>query len=511
MKFEEIQRIVNELGIPQDTNVFYGIDEADRRIVDYWVKNKSNYSGQKLFVIIAPQKFSETGTVYFLEKGVILLGKYISYDEISVVSTLEILHESDDRILFYGDDKYKRISKNQKTLCFAFDVIDKIIDVKNNLIDTDKRLDFYKSLMKKEEGKTAEIFIYKKLTQVTKDYSKIKEEVGKFGYAEFDLAKKASKKKRKLGVYKTLPVELVESMTVVLRKKADKSIANQYRKMHTHILRDCYPYLKIMQNANVMYGYSEYVVCMYNILIFAAELHRKISDELIYTFNTTIEELKNKIEQKEIDFFNDDNCSSLKVIKYICDIYLGKIVIESKSKTHGYKYPHLKNLDKAEYWLNLYADQDGSDDAVGYKDIMLGLAYIYKYGTAKIEANEYSMVEYLKIAANHGSRKACKYLAEYYIDVDSEEKDKWIQLAKGNGQKIKDKRSINEKMKSKIGIDFMETAEAVESVTQIGANINNMLGTVSAVADTTNKIVTDYRTAKAERKETENKDKGNLD
>lgn len=330
-------------------------------------------------------------------------------------------------------------------------------------------------------------------------------------YEEFKLAKKASKKKRKLGAYKTLPIELAESMTIVLRKKADKSITNQCCKMNTHILRDCYPYLKIMQKANVIEGYSEYVICMYNILLFAAEIDRKISDDLIYTFNTAIEELKSKIEQKEIDFFSDDNYYSLAVVKFICDIYLGKIVTESKSKKVRHKYPYLKNLDKAEYWLNLYADQVGSDDTAEYKDVMLGLAYIYKYGTANIEPNEYSMIEYLKIAANHGSRIACKYLAEYYIDVDSEEKDKWIQLAKGNGQKIKDKRSINEKMKSKIGIDFMETAEAVESVTQIGANINNMLGSVSAVADITNKIVTDYRTAKAERKETGNKDKGNLD
>lgn len=508
MTFDEIQGIVNELGVPKDTNIFYDIDEVDRGIdayiVDYWIKNKSCYADEKLLAIIAPQKFLEMGVVYFLENGVIISKKYISYDEISVVGTCEVFHDNhgDDAIIFFGDDKCIRVSKNQKTVSFALDVLDGIIDLKNNLVNKKEKIAFYKGLIKQLEGTDSEKVIYKKIIQMTEDYSGLEDLICKFGYKEYERAKKASMKKRKPGVYKTLPVEIVESMTIVLRKKADRSIANQYRKMHTHILRDCYPYLKIMQKGNDWRGYSEYVICMYNILIFAAELHRKISDELIYTFNTTIEELKIKIENKEIEIFTDDNYYSLGVIKYICDIYLGKIVIESKSKTHGYKYPHLKNLDKAEYWLNLYADQDGSDDAVGYKDIMLGLAYIYKYGTAKIETDECKMIECLKTAANHGSRRACKYLAEYYIDVDSEEKDKWIQLAKGNGQKIKDKRSINEKMKSKVGIDLMETAEAVENVTQIGTNINSMLNVVSDVANTASKIVTDYRKTKAEGKET---------
>lgn len=512
MTFDEIQGIVNELGVPQDTNIFYDIDEVDRGIdayiVDYWIKNKSSHSDEKLLAIIAPQKFLEMGVVYFLENGVIISKKYIAYDEISVVGTCEVFHDKtlgDDSIVFLGDDKFIRVSKNQKAVSFALEVIDKIIDLKNNLLDIDTKIAFYMELMKKFEGKTSEIIIYKKLTQMTEDYSRLEELIGKFGYTEYLLAKKASRKKRKIGVYKTLPIELVESMTVVLRKKADKSIANQYRKMNTHILRDCYPYLKIMQKGNVLYGYSEYVICMHNILVYASEIDRKISDELIYTFNTTIEELKHKIEQKKIEFSKDDNLYWLAVIKYICEIYQGRIVVESKGKKVGYKYSHLKNLDKAEYWLNLYVDQTGSDGTAEYKDVMLGLAYIYKYGTAKIEADECKMIECLKTAANHGSRKACKELAEYYIEIDSQEKDKWIRLAKENGHKLKDKRSINDKMKSKVGIDLIETAEAVENVTNIGRNISGMVVAVRDAVDTVNGIALDVRNEKANRKEAENR------
>ena len=131
---------------------------------------------------------------------------------------------------------------------------------------------------------------------------------------------------------------------------------------------------------------------------------------------------------------------------------------------------------------------------------MIHLADIYNYGTGTMPADENKMLECLKTAADHGCVKATKFIAEYYIKNNSEEKDKWIQLAKENGQKVKDRRSIFEKMKGSVGAEFNGISETLESANKV---LNNVTEITNTVKDISGGIVDGYRNSKRESLEQE--------
>lgn len=199
----------------------------------------------------------------------------------------------------------------------------------------------------------------------------------------------------------------------------------------------------------------------------------------------------------------------LSTIKKIGEIYLG-IIIDDQSKVK--KCSYLKNASKAHYWLNLYINQNGADNTTDYEYVMLDLAEIYKYGTSDIPADEDKMLEYLKTAANHGNAKASKLVAEYYTTYNTEEKDKWIQLSKRNGQKIKDKRNLSVKLKEKTGLGLRDVTEIMHSSAELIGSVADTVCSVKGISNdirdtinTVKSIETDSITLEADKKEAENR------
>lgn len=489
MTSNEIRNIIEGLSKPEETNVFYTLKEItkpmDNYVVDNFLKNKSKYMDEKLIAIFVPKKtFTLDCPVYFLDRGVIIREKHISYDEIIVVGKLDFYHEKKyncDCVITYGDEEAFVFSKGQKTERFACDVIDIIIDKKNALHDSDKKIRYYLNLYNRNEGKLSEIIIYQKVIQMTQDPDLIGKLVEKFGAIEFMYKYTESKRKGK-------------------------------RKIWENILSDCLPYLELMQKCNQFQGYNSFVRINYMILINASKIQKTVSNELIYEFNAKIDELSDKLDKGLIEISQKDKLQFLSMIKYISDIYSGKIIIQSESTKRENKYNFLKNADRAYYWLDLYINQEESENTAEYEDVMFSMADIYKYGTSDIEPNDVQMLECLKTAARNGGARASKVMAEYCINHNSEDKDKWIQLAKDNGQKIKDKRSINEKMKESIGIDINEAAEMMEAAAGLGIQVAGVAHTFRNIIETVGGIKTDRRKAKADRKEVDRNDKrGDLD
>ena len=182
-------------------------------------------------------------------------------------------------------------------------------------------------------------------------------------------------------------------------------------------------------------------------------------------------------------------------IKRIGEIYLG-FVIDGQSEVK--KCSYLKNASKAYYWLNLYINQNGADNTTDYEYVMLDLAEIYKYGTSDIPADEDKMLECLKTAANHGNAKASKLVAEYYTTYNTEEKEKWIQLAKRNGQKVKDKRNLSVKLKEKTGLGLRDVTEIIGSISGMSKDARDTINTFKSME-------TDSIIFEAEKKEAENR------
>ena len=510
MTANEIKKIIEGLDKPKETNVFYDIKEItkfmDTYIVDFWNENKDKYIDKKLVAIIASNKFFEIQGVYFLEDGVIICHNYISYDEITVVSTGAFFHNKkfkDDYFICYGNDEVQMLLPRDKTTVFTCDVIEKIIEERNRIYNIDDKIKYYLNLYNQMERENPEItlhkvMLYKKITQMTQNPDLIGKLVEIYGFSEYLLKYDESNKKRKLESYKTLPLETLGRTNIFTAKKANEAEINRYCKMYENILLDCYPYLKLMQDCNQIEGYKSFVSCYYDMLMYASQIQKKLSEELIYKFNLVVDELRNKIEDDIINISQENNFNILSMIKCISDVYFGEITFykgNSKNKKVS-KYTFLKNSDKAYYWLNLYLNQTGSDNTAEYEDIMLHLADIYNYGTGTMPADENKMLECLKTAAGHGCAKATKFIAEHYIKNNSEEKYKWIQLAKENGQKINDKRSIFEK----IGIGFNDIFETLESANRV---INNVTEITNTVKDISGDIVDGYRNSKLESLEQE--------
>lgn len=516
MTSNEIKKIIEGLSKPKETNVFYDIEEIikhmDAYVVNYWNDNRNKYKDDKLIAILAPKKFFSVDVVYFFDRGVFINGEYTLYDEIIFIGMCDFFHgmkfNKNDYMFSYSDERMVWITKKNKTTLFALDVIEAIIHEKNALYDDNMKIKYYLDLYNHVEKPFAKIILYKKIIHMTQNPNLVGNLVAEHGYAEYQFKICEVGRKMKLEQLKRFPLQWAEYMTLVMKKKADRSILNEFYKMHENILSDCAPYLKLMQDCNQLKGYKAFVTDYYYLLHYASEIQKKISDKLIYEFNSTICVLKDKIEMKIIKISQEDNADFLSMVKLISDIYLGNIIVEFRSgEKKENKYYFLKNVDKAYYWLNIYTNRVGCDNTVEYQDVMFNLAEIYKYGTSNISADESRMIDYLKMAANHGSVKASKFLAEYYIEKNSEEKDKWIQLAKNNGQKIKDKRSINEKMKERVGIDITEVTETIESITGIGRNVAGMAQSLRDTVETISGIATDAKNAKADKKEAENREK----
>lgn len=493
MTTDEIKKIIEGLNKPKETKVYYDVKEItknmDSYITAYLDKNKSKYEGHNLIAIVAPKKFLTLDvTVYFFEDGMIIHGNddYISYDEIVVVGTYAFYHNQkfkDDYVICYGEDKRRDFSKNDKTGIFVCNIIEKFIEEKNRLYDVNDKIKYYLDLYNRLEEKNSEItlseiILYKKITQMTQDPNLIGGLVEKYGFAE----------------YKNKCSKLEKKSFLEMRN------TNQIYKKSEDVLLDCYPYLKLMQNCNQIKGYNAFIGYYYLTLRLASETQKQISDELIYKFNLVVTELRNKIEDGIIELPQENNINILSMIKSISDIYSGEIIDNSKSNKKIFKCTYLKNNDKAYYWLNLYLNQAGSDNTVEYEDIMIHLADIYNYGTGTMPADENKMLECLKTAADHGCVKATKFIAEYYIKNNSEEKDKWIQLAKENGQKVKDRRSIFEKMKGSVGAEFNGISETLESANKV---LNNVTEITNTVKDISGGIVDGYRNSKRESLEQE--------
>ena len=512
MTTNDIKKIINGLNKPNNTNVFYDMNEITRRIdayvVNNWIENENKYSGKKLIAILAPQNFLADEAVYFLDEGVVISEKYIAYEEIVVVGKCDFFHAQklkDNTIICYGKENMVVFSKKKNTRQFACEIIEEIIDLKKSFHDNNEKIRYYLHECNRFEDEPFAFIIYKKILQLTQEPHLIGDLVKKYGFSEFVLKYQESTKKRQVEELKPSPKDIVSIMTVVMIKNVQKSITERYCKMYENVFLDCLPYLKLMQNCNILNGYKSFVYIFYIIGAYAAEIQQTISAELVYCFNSTINELRNKIEKNIITIPQEDNFEVLAMIKSISDIYCGKICCDSQSTQKEYKYTFLKNLDSAYYWLNLYINQIGSENTVEYEDVMFNLADIYRYGTSNINADENKRLECLKTAANHGCTRASKYLAEYYINENSKEKDKWIQLAKENGQKVKDKRSINEKMKESVGINLFEVAEALEGATEIGRNVSETVRSLRTTVETFEGITIDCINAKADKKEAENR------
>lgn len=516
MTTDEIKKIIEVVNKPKETNVYYDVKEItksmDSYITAYWDKNKNKYKGHNLIAIVAPKKFlTLDSTVYFLDDGIIFYcsNDYISYDEIIVVGTYAFYHNQkfkDDYVICYGEDKRRDFSKNDKTGIFVCNIIEKFIEEKNRLYDVNDKIKYYLDLHNRVEEKNSEItlseiILYKKITQMTQDPNLIGGLVEKYGFIEYKNKLSESEGKRRLNTHNST-LAIIEILTIIIAKKNTPFILSQLYERQENILLDCYSYLKLIQDCNQIQGYKSFVNCYYDMFTYAAQIQKKISEELIYKFNLVISELRNKIEDGIIKLPQENNFDILSMIKYISDVYFGEITfynaISKDKKT--FKYTFLKNFDKAYYWLNLYLNQAGSDNTVEYEDIMFHLADVYNYGTGTMPANENKMLECLKTAAGHGCVKATKFIAEYYIKNNSEEKDKWIQLAKENGQKVKDRRSIFEKMTGSVGVEFNGISETLESANRV---LNNVTEITNTVKDISGGIVDGYRNSKRESLEQE--------
>ncbi len=522
MNSSEIKNIIDSLNKPEHIKIYYDINKMSGNygFKDKWsfLKNKYKVKDSDLIAWLYPDKIFDLTNVFFLSDSVIIEKNKsswnIPYEKIIVAEKMDVFHNCkfhDEDYYICSRDTCYYISEKEKAGVFACPIINRIIEENNKLYDMDKKIKYYLDLydeltdnnfLQSEIINISKMFIYKKVTRLTKEPDIIRNLVKDYGYGEYCLKLNESYKKLKLKFAKRFPLYLAESYTIVLLKKAFRQTDSFYKEQYEKILSDCLPYLKLMQDCDLYDGYSNYTNLFCAILVYAIYAQKKISGELVYDFNTIIDELKNKLENGVIKIPQEDNLLYLSTIKQIGEIYLG-IIIDDQSKVK--KCSYLKNTSKAHYWLNLYINQNGADNTTDYEYVMLDLAEIYKYGTSDIPADEDKMLEYLKTAANHGNAKASKLVAEYYTTYNTEEKDKWIQLAKRNGQKVRDKRNLSEKLKEKTGLGLSDVTEFMDSSVGIFGSIKGISNSVRDTINTVKSIETDSITLEADKKEAENR------
>lgn len=473
-------------------------------VVDYWEKQKNKYQYNEIWAIITPRSFAEMDIVFFLDTGVVMTGIFIPYEDFMFVGTAEYFHGIKTNFVYLICCKNDRIIKTSTKMFvsnFAAMVIDRLICLQNGIKGDENKIKYYMDMLTPDED-LKNYILYKKIIGMSTEPSVVGDIVRKYGYKECVLIRQELFEKLNRETWKTFPKVYIQTLTLRL-KKADRTIAESRVKMHKKIMDKMRDDLQLLIKCNEIRGYELYVSEFYSMMYNACIAKKQLEESYVHEFNLMTNELREKIETESICLVTDNPFEVLWIFYLLGELYSG-IVRDDNGKE--YKCNYIKNSDRALFWLELFEKEECADSSLEYEHAMFMLSSLYKYGTKSTEASEEKMIRCLKNAAYHGNVKASKYLAEYYIKQgDETEKEKWIQLAKECGQKVKDKRSLNEKMKESVGIDIQEATETVEAAMNIGRNISGFISSIRDAADSIQGIASAYQEAKADKKETDNR------